>query len=175
MRTEAINIYKFSELSDQAKQVAIDKFRDRGEFFWADEWWQSAQEFCRIAPVEMIRADMCAGHVDMAWRGECEGELSGVRAWKWLLNNGWFDLARENARGGCTLTGYLGDCDLFDPIEQYEKTPAKIPELRQVFYECLQSWAFAAQRDYEWQQSDEYIAEDIEANEWEFLECGEVA
>lgn len=175
MRSEIVNFYQFSELSEDAKQVAIDNFRERGEFFWADEWLQSAQEFCLIAPVHIIRADICAGHVDVAWRGECEGELNGVRAWKWLLNNGWFDLARKNVLGDCTLTGFCGDCDLFDPIAKYEKTPVKIPDLRQVFYECLQSWVYAACRDYEWQQSDEYIAEHMEANEWEFLECGEAA
>lgn len=175
MKHVTITICKYEELSETAQETARDLYRQTGfAWGWQDEWWQSAQEFSRIAPIVIVSADHDRGHVDARWRGDSDvADLSGLRAWKWLQNNGWFDLAAKNAQGGCTLTGYCGDCPLFDPIAAYAKTPLAVPDLAQVFYECAQAWIYAAQADCEWCHSDEAVAESIICNEYEFTEDGE--
>lgn len=176
MRTETITIYQFNELGDKAKTRAIVDYFYRGDVWsWQDEWWSSAVAFCEIAPVHIREADYDRAYVSCSWTGnEDVAELYGVRAWKWLHNNGWFDLARKNAQGDCTLTGYCGDCPLFDPIAAIEATPSKVPELSQLFYECLQSWVHEARQDMEYCYSDEAAKEYLENSHLEFEEDGTI-
>ena len=176
MREVSYTVFTFDELSDAAKARAIDSYRNRGvDWFWQSDWWDSAKAFSRIAPIDIQEADYDRRHVAVQWLYEWNaGNLAGSRAWKWLQNKGWFDLARDITSGDRTLTGYCGDCPLFDPIAAYEKTPLKIPTLRQVFYECAQSWVNEAANDLEWHYSDEYITEHLSANEYEFLEAWEM-
>jgi hypothetical protein len=176
MRTETIKIYNFNELSDKAKSKAIMDYLYRGAaWLWQDEWWQSAVAFCEIAPIDIREADYDRAHVSYSWTGDDDvADLSGVRAWKWLQNNGWFDLARKNAKGGCTLTGYCGDCPLFDPIAAVERSPSKVPELSRLFYECLQSWVYEARSDMEYCYSDDAASEYFENSCLEFQDDGTI-
>ena len=174
-RTITTEVYSFEELTDDAKERAhIDYVASGDSFPWGDEWQDSLSAFCDIAPVEWSRFDVTAYYIDCraAFYEADAADLSGVRAWKWLHNNGWFDLAKRNAEGACTLTGYCGDCPLFDPIHRHAATPSKVPDLEQVFYECLQSWVYACRADQEHCESLDYFAELCEGNEWEFSEHG---
>lgn len=171
-KIKTISVYSFDELDDCAKETARAIFRNDDCWLWQSDWWASAQAFCRIAPIEIRSADYDAGHVSV----RCDApELSGLRAWKWLQNNEWFDLAARNKAGECTLTGFCGDCDLFDPIAALANKPLQVPELSQLFYECAQSWVFAARADCEYSYSDECIDELICANDYEFMENGRLA
>lgn len=173
MRTETIEIFTFAELTDSAKERARQWFREGGCWHWSDEWWDSAAAFSKIAPIKVRSIHWERAEPEMVWSEDAElSELSGVRAWKWLHNNGWFDLAAENVKGGCTLTGYCGDCAFFDPIEKYARDPMGVPELGDLFRDCVYSWAFAARDDMEWSHSDECVDDTIEANGYEFEACG---
>ena len=147
-----------------------------GDYFnWWPEWQDSLNAFCDIAPVEWLGFDITAGHIDSRWEGDSDvATLEGVRAWVWLHNNGWFDLAAKNSQGDCTLTGYCGDCPLFDPIHELRDTPDRVPDLESLFYECLQSWVFACRADQEHHESFEHFEEMCEANEWTFTEEGKM-
>lgn len=179
MRTVTKTIYTFDELSDDAKERAREWYRSCGDTWgWQSEWWNSAKEFSRIAPIKIREADYERGHVSIEWTGpnyalrfdhsDNIAELTGLRAWKWLSNNGWFDWARKNSAGECTMTGYCGDCSFSDALEPYERNPRAVPDLKQVFYEMAQAWVFAARRDMEHSYSDEAVDESIIANEYEF-------
>lgn len=176
MRTEIIEVFTIDELSEAAQEKAhADYLAQGGCFPYFDEWQDSLNAFCDIAPVEWLRFDIVMDHIDYNWKEDSDiAKLTGVRAWKWLLNNGWFDLAEKNAQGDCTLTGYCGDCDLFDPIHALKDRPEYVPDLEQVFYDCLQSWAQAARRDMEACESFEYFLDMVESNEWEYLANGDM-
>ena len=140
MREETIKIYSFDELSDSAKEAARNHFRQSDCWNWSEEWWQSAQAFSRIAPIDIREADCSRRNVTIQWQGDNSiRELSGLRAWKWLLNNNWFEWARKNKAGDCTLTGFCGDRAFADTIAQYEKNPQSVPDLEQLFYEFTES------------------------------------
>lgn len=170
MQTVTIEIFTFDELPESAKETARQWYIAQGDcWHWQDEWWQSVQEFSDIAPIEVNSADYNRMHASTEWTENIEiAYLSGLRAWKWLQNNGWFELANKNAMGDCTLTGYCGDCPLFDPIEQYATKPLAVPELGVLFEECIYSWLKAARADMEWHYSDEFIDEHLEANSYQF-------
>ncbi|WP_422023374.1 hypothetical protein [Pyruvatibacter mobilis] len=185
MRIEQVEhkIYTFAELPRDAQETVLDNFRqDWDRWGWASEWWDSAKAFSRIAPITIESADYGRADVEYSWQGvalrydhdDCIRELSGLRAWKWLNNNGWFKWAEDNQRGACTMTGYCGDAPFGDGIMAYADCPAKTPTIEQVFYEAAQCWVSEARRDYEYAYSDEAIREDIDANEYEFFETGEL-
>jgi hypothetical protein len=174
MRTFEMTVYKFDELSDDAKERAhTESLASGNAWSWSDEWQDSLSAFCNIAPVNALRYDVDAGHVDYEWSHEYANDISGVRAWVWLNNHGWREMAERNADGTYTLTGFCGDCSLFDVIAAYMRgDPRRVPDLEQVFYECLQSWCYAARADKEHSESAEAFAESCDANEYEFDESG---
>ena len=177
MRTETITIYSFNELPEATRETVRDNFRAMPDLWaWGAEWWDSAQAFCQIAPIDIREADYWRGHVDCRWTGDDNvAELSGIRAWKWLTNNGWFEWAAKNKAGECTLTGFCGDCSFGDAIAVYARAPWLVPDLKQVFYEAAQVWVLDARSDAEHAYSDEAIDELIECNGYEFHEDGSLA
>lgn len=165
--TITVTVYQFDELSDSAKERAREWYRSTGDTWdWQAEWWQSAQAFSAIAPIDIRAAYYDRRHVEYRWTGDDDvGALEGLRAWKWLQNNDW---AARNKRGDCTMTGYCSDAPFGDAINSYVRTPSRVPELRQVFYEAAQAWVNDAADDYEYSYSDESVDENIRINEYEF-------
>jgi len=174
MREETIQIFTFEELSDEAKEKARDDYRRDGMVWvWEAEWWNSAQAFSKIAPISIESADYDHGQVSIRWtESEDIADLQGLRAWRWLQNNGWFDWAKKNKAGDCTMTGDCADCSFADDLDKYRIFPQTVPDLKQVFYECAQSWVYAARSDMEYANSDEAIDEMLIANGYEFLSDG---
>ena len=175
MREETIKVFAFDELGAEAKERVRDTLRSWPDLWsWQKEWEESAEAFSAIAPIRIGGARFDHASVDVDWTGDdAVGDLSGLRAWKWLNNNGWFDLAAKNAQGSCTLTGFMGDCSLFDPIHRYAADPLNVPTLWGLFYSCAQSWVCEARQDLEWSYSDEHIDEMAHAN-FEFLADGRI-
>lgn len=182
-RVETITVYSFEELSEDAKEVARDNARQWPDLWgWQDEWWGSAKAFGDIAPIEITQADYTYRQVETRWVGvgyalryehdDAIRELTGVRAWKWLENNGWFSWAEENAKGSCTMTGYCGDCPFGDAIAAYTRDPLNTPSIGDVFDEAAQAWVSAAADDLEHAYSSESIDDTLTANQFEFLEDG---
>lgn len=174
-RDIVLTVYPFEELDSDAQQRAYENWLSGGVWHWGDDWAASIKNFCEIAPIGFISADYAAGHVDVNWSEKDSYQndngrfLAGIRAWKWLHNNGWHDLSKANADGACTLTGYCGDCPPFDVIKAYcEGDPRLVPDLEQVFYEAAQAWAHAARKDLEYSESLDAFKEVCEGNEYEF-------
>ena len=168
-------VYQYDELSESAQSKARDQYRNGGDIWYdSEEYWESGKEFSKIAPIEITEADWCNGQVDIKWTGDDDvKELHGLRAWKWLQNNDWFDWAKRNKAGECTMTGTWCDCPFGDAIMDYADKPLQTPDIKQVFYEAAQAWVFAARRDLEHAYSDEAVAESIRINEYEFTAEGE--
>jgi hypothetical protein len=177
MRLQTVEIFTFDELPEAIREKVRDNFRQSPDLWgWQMEHWESGQAFSRIAPIDIREADFSYGQVSIRWTDSDEVKsLSGLRAWKWLSNNKWFEWAHKNKRGDCTLTGYCADCLFADAIAEYESNPMSTPELMQVFYEAAQSWVHGGRRDLEYSYSDEAIDETIEANEYEFYSDGDMA
>lgn len=176
MRTETITreMYTFNELSDDAKETARNWWRESDNWD-SSEWWGSAIAFNAISPIAVESADYDRGQVDVIWQGDDDAQhLTGLRAWKWLQNNGWFEWAKQEKPGACTATGFCGDAPFADPLVEYASNPLSVPDLLQVFYECAQAWVFEARSDMESRNEDSQIDETIEANEYEFTVEGEL-
>ena len=188
MRTETISIYKFSELSDEAKKRVIYEQREflQREDFWGSERLQSYRKAEEIYD-ELHRIDgIISGARLVAW---IQNNLSHYWERKnWIskhtdveiANSDWkykYDCTKKkisrvfstNNLENCPLTGVCYDYDFLKPIIDFMRKPsAKIDntDLQIPDYETI------AERDMEF--DDDYVIESIEANEYEFNEDGTI-
>jgi hypothetical protein len=179
--THTITTYTFAELSAEAQERAIENARDdqgfRGEA-WSEEWRDTIQEAERVLPfgfdgweVESSGSGLVRGY---ALLDDADAAtLSGVRAWKWLQNNGV--AAAIGEPGSMPFTGYCGDEALLDPLRAFLARPDESVAIENLAQDCLESWALAWSRDMEYQYSDEAVREELSnRDDIEYLETGAV-
>ena len=178
-RVLEITVYTFDELDADVQQNVISRWRDGDHFHWESEWRDSLDAFAKLAPLTVRNWEVGYGGTFVTFNmdeddnyGDGIADMSGVRAWKWLVNNGWAKLA---AGQDCPFTGYCGDETLLDAIRKALANPAAITSLRDVFNDALQSWAWAFESDINHWHNEEAIREDIEANGYEFNANGTLA
>jgi len=181
MKTVEVSVYQFSELSESAKEKAISDFRVFDEYSWSQEVLQSVED-----GLEHFGASLSDYSIDWnnincsSWKISFpeQGELSGVRLWKYLQNNHltyWNKYQKktdELLSGNCPFTGVCFDEDFLDNIRKFIKRPDS-STFEDLLEESVWNCFNAGCKDYEYQQSDEAITEMIEANDYEFTEDGE--
>lgn len=194
MREETRTIYKFSELSETAKQYAIEKYRDHSvdyEIHWQHELFESMKAVFDTAGIKIKDYQLGAYSysyvkIDM---DESIYNLTGARALGWIENNllsklrvtraQYLKNRKDYFRYGyridkikdCPLTGYCADHDFIDVLIESVKTGDCLGESFKL--RLPETYVKLLEQEYEYQRSDEYITETIEANEYEFLESGE--
>lgn len=206
MRTIRIKLYKFNELSKDAKEKAINDWRNSDNYFYFQEIEESVKSVIELFNLKTGRTldDIRTSHID-----DCILELKGVRLYKYLINNYSNDLFKpkyiklingiktgkqfifkvhKDHKGEpytqiysknfvsdcCTLTGICYDNDILQPVYDFLKKP----ESNTTFEDLIKDIENAISKCYrdteEWINSDEYIIETIEANEYEFTQDGKL-
>jgi hypothetical protein len=193
MKTIEIKLFKFNELSEEAKQTAIDNYRN-GPYF--DDFW-GPDRLASYKAAEKIYKDL--RHI--------QEKIKGARLVAWIQNNLshlWTDTNRisKHADGkiknsyfqykydnpvrvklskvfktnnleNCPLTGVCYDFDFLQPIIDFLRNPDK--NTTNLDLE-IPSYEEITQKDFDWMNTDEYIIEEIE-NRYdgeEFTEDGEI-
>jgi hypothetical protein len=154
---KTINTYSFSELSDDAKAKALDNYRSHGfEYAWMDESFGSMHAFCDLFGVKVTnyeigtggRAFICTDSENSHFRGINKAKVKAIPDF---------------------LTGYTLDCDFIEAFKrEFERTHDALHAFNEAIDAGLRAWI----ADMEYQESDDYIIECIEANEYQFLENG---
>ena len=109
MRTIEVCLYKFDELSKDAKRKAMDDYEPETSFYW-DEAYQTVKKFHDVfGTKENHRSwlEIGTGHID-----DCILELTGFRLQKYLWNN-FGDILFKNK--------YLKHGDLSDVKKPYHR------------------------------------------------------
>lgn len=176
MRVIQTTVYTYGELSEKAQERARDAARERfgyGEHVYGEhvgyEWRESLERACHELGWEVRER---FGDVTVRC-GDEYGELEGVRAWKWLVNNDVPGIIGES--GSCPFTGFCGDEAFLQPLREFLARPDQRTSIDQLARECGQALEYGYHQDIEFLRSDEMVAEDLEANEVEFTEDGEIA
>lgn len=91
---------------------------------------------------------------------------------KGKYSNSYYSAISKN--NSCVLTGYCIDDDILQPIYNFLKKPCKNTSFEDLIHECIGSFETAVKQDCEYQESEEYIAEHFEVNNYEFTEDGEI-
>lgn len=195
MRTETLQLFKFSELSDDAKQIAIEQWRNdtaADPIAWQDELLYSFKAVFKTASVTLkdYELSLCSYSSVKIEMDQEVYDLTGARALAWLENNflsklrvtraeylkNRKDYFRYGYRVGkikdCPLTGYCADESFIDALIESIKTGDCLGDAFKL--RMPETYVKLLQAEYDDQNSDEYISETLEVNEYEFLETGKM-
>jgi hypothetical protein len=187
MRVIETLAYNFDELSDEAKQNAIAEFNNLGrEYHWMHEAKDSIDKALEHFDCKSGRYSIdysCAAHSYVRWNftRSYEDEILGIkgaRLWKLLHNRYgiYFCKYKKKYRGtfeeDYPFTGVTSDIDFLAPMIKWLNAPDKHTTFKELIDECIESVLCAMERDYDYQNTDEYITEEIINNGYEFTENG---
>lgn len=163
MQTHTIYTYSINELSNEAKKKAIDANRyNLTEFNWWEFIYEDANSIgIKITEFDLDRANYC----------NIENTLS------------WPEVAQN------ILNQHGDECNTYKAAQNFLETHNPIfaeymenegPELEEQLINIEQQFSNALRRcykqklsdEYEYLLSDECIIEDLESNEYQFLESG---
>lgn len=169
MRIKETKVYQYDELSEKAKEKARDWFREASA---GDEWWQSTYEDAESVGIKISAFDIDRGSY-------CKGEfISGAEetAWKIEKDHG------ETCETYKTAKAFLAERDKIvkeakrdenGEFEDERELDAALDEFEAEFLKSiLEDYRIILQKEYEYQNSDEMVEENIRANEYEFNENG---
>ena len=156
MRQETIDIFRFEELSEDAKEKARQWYRQGMEYHWMDESRESIERFCEEFGVTLRDWEVST------WRPfhySTDAENRHFRGRK----------LREFSRDYMP-TGYCLDCSMWVTFyDEFKRTGDAKHAFNLAIYQGFRDWC----NDMVSQETDEYIDENITANEYEFTEDGE--
>ena len=165
MKTIQVNLYQFSELSEDAKEKAISKLYDINVDF---DWWSYLYEDAKQIGLKIKEFDLDRNRY-------CKGEFINFpteTAEKILLEHG------KDCETYKTAKEFLNDLnELTSKFENIEDCPEDdIEDLENEFlYSLCKDYSILLQKECEYLQSSEAIIETIEANEYYFDENGNLS
>ncbi len=196
MRKETLKIYQINELSKEAKEKALNDYRDnQTEIFWQEELFESLKAlFNACYGVKLVNYSLGLdhSHIRIEFNHEETENLSGKRAFAWLENNllnslriPFTGLTTEGSkrnklshygnhyRAGmitpCAFTGYCADEDF---IQALQDTIKKGLTLKEAFEGLAGTYEKILNAEQDEQNKESYIVDHMEANNYEFLENG---
>lgn len=194
MRTITTKVYKYAELPENAKETARENYLSAGpDIAWTSENADSLKAFEKIFPVKVRDWEYGGRGKNIRWEftGDDDHEnLSGQRLAAYIWNNYKTDLFKGKyysagapswtsrhsniiLESSCPFTGYCMDDELTDALLKFMNRP-DARTWKELLGECLENWLDACEKDYEAQQSAEYVGEHLEANEYEFTKDGKL-
>jgi hypothetical protein len=172
MRVIETKVYKFSELSDSAKVKALNWYRNGADLmeFTSYDIWASIQAFGKCFGLKVSEINYMQGYWECDYPELSESENDENEN----ETVGQF-LTRKLPSGDCPFTGMCFDEDLLDAIrDNLENESRDNDDLKEVFRDSLHNICKFWNAENDYRHSDEACIEDIEANEYEFTEEGEI-
>ena len=187
MKTKTINIYSYAELSEEAKENALQNYRGKhNEIFWQEEILESLKGLFKNCS-DISLKDYSLGEYNSWIKVEFTNEevenFTGKRAMAWIENNllsniriSYYGEKRKELRQygsgyyankikPCPFTGVCYDEDFLDCLLKDIKEGC---DLETSFKELATAYKKIINNEWEYQNSEEYISEHFEANEYEF-------
>lgn len=174
MRTIELKAYSFDELSEEAKQTALENNANNAEYFWGDDAIRSLEKF-----MEHFNCSLSRYSIDWfeKYRNEIKIDVPDYMndisedELKNLINGmGSYNPDTFRGLGDCKFTGYCADEDACDGARKAFFNGER--DLYNILYAGYESWYSACNKDYEYQLSEEGYSEHCEANDYEFYEDG---
>lgn len=168
MKTKTINIYSFNELSEEAKQKAIEKFCDINVNY---NWWEFTYEDAKNIGLKINSFDL---ERNRHAKGEFIWSACEVAA-NILKEHGETCETYKTAENFLKEWQPIFDEYMNEESENYEswESEDKLQELESEFLESLlEDYSIMLQNELEYLTSEKAIIETIELNEYEFTEDG---
>jgi hypothetical protein len=159
MQIKKVAVFTYQELSDSSKERARANFLEGADF----PWWSDSESSIR-AFVDYFGV----GDLDFSIGAFCPSYITAKAQnshFKGLKLKDFKELATKECK-----TGYCVEADLWQNFaDEWERTSSPLL----AFESALDKACWSIQKDMEYHQSDEYIEEMMEINEYQFLETGE--
>lgn len=167
MRTKTVNIYKFNELSEEAKEKALDTVREWQVDY---EWWDGVYEDAENVGIKITSFDL-----DRNRHAKGDFLLSADEvAANIIRDQGDMCETYKTAQSFLDKQNELEMPE--DDTDEFSEWEDKRIELEDEFKQSiLEDYSIMLQNEYEYRVSDEAVAEFIEANDYEFTEDGKVS
>lgn len=98
MKTIRTKVYQFNELTEKAKEVAINWYRNSNDdgYLYSDEIIESVKAVCELFNLKTGRewSNIRTSHID-----DNIMELKGIRLYKYIVNNYWNSLFKRKYLG----------------------------------------------------------------------------
>ena len=168
MQTVQIEIYNFDELDNKAQELAIEKNRDILTDFnwWEDTYYDAKQNGVRITGFDLDRGQSING--EFIWS---EIEVADKMIMDFGECTEMYDIAKRFLRYREEL------CDNWEYIDGAPTNEDELEEkLNEIEYQFQQNvlneyWKYLRD-EYEYLNSDECIAEHLQANQYKFTKDG---
>jgi len=170
MKTIKINLYKFSELSEETQESVINRYADINV---SHNWWEWIYEDAANLGIKITSFDL-----DRNRHAKGKLLLSACEVAQNIFNN-----HGETCETYKTAAAFMSEwqpvfSDYMDESsEKYESRESEeiLMELENDFLsEILEDYSILLQNECEYLQSDEAIIETIEANDYDFTENGKL-
>lgn len=166
MKTIKINLYKFEELSKEAKQIALEKFSDINVNY---DWWEFTYDDAENVGLKLKSFDLDRNK-------HATGEfITNAKdcADKILKEHG------ESCDTHATATNFLNTLKEIEvKYEGKEETSEEETEIEDLEYgflkDILEDYATILQNECEYLQTEKSIIETIEANDYDFTIDGKL-
>lgn len=158
MRIQTVELYKFDELSDDAKETAREWYINAGiEYFWWDDAFASVKAFC--------------DHFGVSIKDYSVGAYSPSYIKTDAENANFRGIKLRSIDRDYMPTGYCLDCSLwFEFYDTFKRTGDAL----YAFNQAIDAAVSEIVRDMEYQYSDEAIDEWLTINEYEFTADGSI-
>lgn len=154
-----MKLYTFDELSDKAKETAINDYRHINIHY---DWWQPSYDTWNEVGLQILHFDLYKQDLGYEFFDNEEDVAENILVI--FGHNEFYDFAKQ----------YLEAKKKLDiEYEENEEYDLDLDELNSLFNHDLKlailHWL---EGEYEYLQSDESVADTLEANEFEFTEYG---
>ena len=194
MKTLEIKLYNFEELTKEAKQKAIenyknDNFETLGEY-WQEENFNSIKAILtffdvKIKDFEIDYSSAARSCIYWEFKSEYTEELKnlfGARLFKYIQNNyigkktGSFNSVFDGKHdeGRCLFTGYCADHDIISPIVEFLEKPTKYINFEDLINNVISAGLQYIENEYNYQNSDEAITYELLNSDFYFNSSGKI-
>ena len=157
MRTATIELYKFDELSDDAKEIARSDYRQHVDYPWFDDALKSIKAFCDHFGVSVKDWEIGAFSPSYLTTDANNANFRGIKL---------KSIDREQMP-----TGYCLDCDLwFTFYDEFKRTGDALYAFNQAIDAAVDSIV----KDIEYQYTNESVDEMLIINNYEFTIDGNI-
>ena len=194
MKTLEIKLYSFEELTKEAKQKAIENYKNEHcetiGTFWQEDNFNSIKAVLnffnvKIKNFEIDYSSAARSFIDWELNLDYDDDiknLCGARLFKYIHNNyigkktGSFNSIFDGKPddGRCLFTGYCADCDLIVPIIEFLQKPTKYINFEDLINDVIYAGLKYIENDYDYQNSDESIIEELLNNDFYFNASGKI-
>lgn len=176
MRQVTTTVYNLNELSADVRQKVIKNWRDDDcVFLGGEEIVESLKGFCDYFSLKLD--DYALGgrgdYLKISPKNDIE-DMGGARLLKWIEENiGDIPKIIEDIEH-CRFTGACYDFDIAMPMLQFLKNPSEYTTFGDIISDCGNACLELYRKEIDYWHSDEAIIDEIDANDYEFTESGDL-